>query len=101
MAKWVKREAWGNYKDPLQNHKFDGQLITVEKDGNKEIIVCNKLGNLFHEAKWYFGKHIGSKKISNIKSVVKRVNNRNAILKKITKQIKKNQEIEASTVTSE
>lgn len=27
MAKWTKTTPYGDYKDPLQNHKFDGQLI--------------------------------------------------------------------------
>ena len=33
MAKWKKTTPYGDYKDPLQNHKFDGQLL-FDKDGN-------------------------------------------------------------------
>jgi len=81
MAKWKKTSPWGDYKDPLQNHKFDGDLhFTSEKDST--LKVYTRISNILHEAKWYFGKHIGSKKLSNIIAFNRKANSTRAAIKK-------------------
>lgn len=81
MAKWKKTSPYGDYKDPLQNHKFDGDLhFTSEKDST--LKVYTRISNILHEAKWYFGKHIGSKKLSNIIAFNRKTNSTRAAIKK-------------------
>lgn len=79
MAKWTKPTPYGDYRDPLQNHKFDNQLIL--NPNTKKLEVYNKLGNILHEVKWYFGKHIGSKKLSRVKAVNRMTNTKRHLIK--------------------
>ena len=88
MAKWNKTSPWGDYKDFLQNHKFDDQLI-FNPNTNK-LEVFNRNGNILHEAKWYFGKHIGSKKLANVMYINKKANTKRALIKKAIKESEEN-----------
>ena len=63
-AKWVKTSPYGDYTDPLQNHKYDGMMIfnknSFSKDSSFNRIESTDM--LIHQARYYYGKHIGSKK---------------------------------------
>ena len=45
---WTKTSPWGDYKDPLQNHKFDGDLHFINKDSN-EVKVFTRIVTLLKE----------------------------------------------------
>jgi len=87
MAKWVKTSPYGDYKDPLQNHKFDDQLVINSKTGKLEVYDKNK--NILHEASWYFGKHIGSKKLSNVMAFNRRANEKRHHAKEYAEKLEK------------
>lgn len=72
MANWVKTTPYGDYRDPLQNHKFDDQLVFNANTNKFE--VYNRIKNILNEAKWFFGRHIGSKKLYRIQALNKRAN---------------------------
>ena len=89
MAKWNKTSPWGDYKDFLQNHKFDGDLhFTSEKDST--LKVYTRISNILHEARWYFGKHIGSKKLANVMHINRKANTKRALIKKAIKESEEN-----------
>jgi hypothetical protein len=88
MAEWVKSTPYGDYKDFLQNHKFDDQL--VYNVNTKKFVVYNKVKNILHAAKWYFGKHIGSKKLSRVAAINKQFNKQISQIKKSVNKIKEN-----------
>jgi hypothetical protein len=79
MANWVKTSPYGDYKDPLQNHKFDDKLIFNPKTNSFE--VYDYINNIRHEAKWYYGKHIGSKKLYRIQALNRRANSTKGFVK--------------------
>lgn len=83
MANWIKTTPYGDYKDPLQNHKFDDQLVFNSK--TLKLEVYNKIKNILHEAKWYYGKHIGSKKLGNIIALNRKVNDKRHLIKDYVK----------------
>jgi hypothetical protein len=80
MAKWKKTSPYGDYRDPLQNHKFDDNLIFNPK--TKKYQVYDSLANILHEAKWFFGKHIGGKKLKNVQYINRKSNKARAEMKK-------------------
>ena len=86
---WIKTSPWGDYKDPLQNHKFDGDLHFINKDSN-EIKVFTRISNILHEARWHFSKHIGSKKLANVMALNRKANSIRAIVKKAVQEEKLN-----------
>lgn len=88
---WTKTSPWGDYRDPLQNHKFDGELHFVNKDCT-EVRVYNRIRNILHEARWHYGKHIGSKKLGNIIAFNRQVNSTRAAVKKAVAASKQNEE---------
>lgn len=88
MANWMKTTPYGDYRDPLQNHKFDGQLL-FDKEGRFKG-VYKKLKNILHEASWYYGKHIGSKKLSNIKALNRKANSTRHLVKSYVRNKKEN-----------
>lgn len=95
MSKWTKTSPYGDYRDPLQNHKFDDCLIFNPK--TKKFEVYRKLDNLFNEAKWFFGKHIGSKKLSKIKSINRRSYTKKSLIKTIIENNKKSENTSEET----
>ena len=80
MAKWIKTTPYGDYRDPLQNHKFDGELHFTNANDNT-IKVCSKIKNTLHEAKWYYGKHIGSKRLANVIALNRKANSKRHLIK--------------------
>ena len=85
MAKWTKTTPYGDYKDPLQNNKFNKDLhFTNHNDST--LKVFSSIGNILHEAKWYFGKHIGSKKLSNVKALNKKTRAKRSLIKKFVEE---------------
>lgn len=80
MAKWIKTTPYGNYRDPLQNHKFTKDLHFTNHN-NATLKIFSGIGNILHEAKWYFGKHIGSKKLSNVKALNNKAKAKRSLIK--------------------
>lgn len=98
MAKWKKSTLYGDYKDPLQNHKFDDQLVL--NTNTNELKVYKKLANRLNEAKWYFGKHIGSKRVELIQRINRKANDKRHLIKdyiSFTKENKETKETENNT----
>lgn len=82
MAKWIKKTDYGDYRDPLQNHKFDGELL-FDKKGNF-IRVNRYMENIQSQLKYYYGKHLGSKSLWKMLNTIKRIH----IVSSKTNQIK-------------
>ena len=72
MAARKVKSLYGDYRDPLQNHKFDSQLILDKKTNT--WIPRTSLSNILHNAKRFYGKHVGSKKLQNILWTLNRAN---------------------------
>ena len=90
MAKWNKTTPCGDYSDPLQNHKFDGELHF--KDENlKTIIVRTKRHELLHHCRTLntHGKHVGSKPYKNLISPLKRYSKARSLYNKLLNSKKK------------
>jgi len=83
MAKWKKTSSYGDYRDPLQNHKFDTIVTNKEED---IILAENKHSSLIRQARWYYGKHIGSKKKTNLLNFISKGSNIRKILKTFKKK---------------
>ena len=95
MAKWVKKSSYGNYRDPVQNHKFDDWLVFNTK--TKKLVKVDKLANMINAARWFFGKHIGSKPLDRIRYTRRIPKISKAKLKRFIESIKNNEtSIEAS-----
>lgn len=90
MAKWVKTTPYGDYRDPLQNHKFDDQLVLNPKSNKLE--VYNRSKNILHEARWYFGKHIGSKRLANVIALNRKANSKRHLIKEYVNNSKRKAE---------
>lgn len=87
MAKWIKTSPYGDYKDPKQNHK------DVDYSSQKNRLIKNRY------VKFLFGKHIGSKKLTNILSVLKKANYNIAKMATVVKDNKTNKEESSSLNT--
>ena len=91
MAKWIKSTPYGDYKDPLQNHKFDGDLHF--RDENSMIVtVRTKRHELLHQCRTLgtHGKHIGSKTYKQLIGPLRRVNKARAAYNKMLKALENN-----------
>ena len=91
MAKWVKTTPYGDYRDPLQNHKFDGDLHFKNRKC-EELKVITRLSNILHEARWYFGKHIGSKRLANVIALNRKANSKRHLIKEYVNNSKRKAE---------
>ena len=80
MANWVKKSSYGDYKDPLQNHKFDGSMH-FEDEESLTIIVRTKQHELLHQCRKLMthGKHVGSKPHRNLKNALKAMSKAKAL----------------------
>lgn len=70
-AKRVKSPC-GDYRDPMQNHKFNGQLVLNKK--TNIWVPRTSLSNILHDAEKFYGKHVGSKKLQNLLWTINRAN---------------------------
>ena len=91
MAKWIKTTPYGDYKDPLQNHKFDGDLH-FKNGESEELKVITRLSNILHEARWYFGRHIGSKRLANVIALNRKANSKRHLIKEYVNNSKRESE---------
>lgn len=68
----ASNHSYGNYRDPLQNHKFDDRLGS-DKDGIT-VVGPSLQQNLIRAAHklMLVGKHIGSKTIKSLRQSVGR-----------------------------
>ena len=78
MAKWKKNTPYGDYRDPLQNHKFD--IVVTNKEG-EVVSVKNAHKILINQARYCFDKHAGSKRLKNLLSVIKKSDNIRGLIK--------------------
>ena len=63
----------GNYRDPEQNHKYDGRLDErITKEGIETIVKPSKNQNIINQAKriGIVGKHAGSKPIHKLTNAI-------------------------------
>jgi hypothetical protein len=78
MAKWKKSTPYGDYKDPLQNHKFD--IVVTDKYG--EVIRAENAHKvLVNQVRNCYGKHVGSKKLKNLLSFTTKSDNIKGLIK--------------------
>lgn len=78
MAKWKKNTPYGDYRDPLQNHKFD--IVVTDKDG--EVIHAENAHKvLVNQVRNCYGRHVGSKRLKNLLSFVKKSDNIRSLIK--------------------
>ena len=98
MAKWTKTSSYGDYRDPLQNHKFDDWLVFNTK--TNKLVKCDKLAARIHEARWFFGKHIGSKPLTNIINISSKPNTLRAKIKKYIRDINDSENKDTSVEAS-
>lgn len=65
------KHTYGDYRDPLQNHKHDGdvrQKYNPDTEMN-EIVVCpNRHQHMINQAKHYGSRHAGSKSMKTLMS---------------------------------
>lgn len=98
MAKWTKTSSYGDYRDSLQNHKFDDWLVLNTK--TNKLVRYDKLANTLHQARWFFGKHIGSKPLANIVSIIRKSNIPRANIKKYIRDINNSENKDTSVEAS-
>ena len=86
MAKWVKRTSYGDYRDPLQNHKFDNAIKFYDND-NKIVSFVTKQHTMLHQSRTLgiHGKHVGSKPLRNLLNPLNKFNKMRAAYKKLSK----------------
>ena len=91
MANWVKTTPYGDYKDPLQNHKFDGEMQFPD-DKLRIIAVRTKQHELLHQCRTLMthGKHVGSKPHKNLKNAIRSMSKAKALYNKMKIQASKN-----------
>ena len=72
MANWIKKTPYGDYDDPLQNHKFDRGLH-FRDDESMTIIVRTRRHELLHQCRTLrtHGKHVGSKPTRNLINAIR------------------------------
>ena len=77
MANWVKTTPYGDYKDPLQNHKFDKDMHFKDEE-SMTVIIRTKQHELLHQCRVLMthGKHVGSKPHRNLRNALTKRNNR-------------------------
>jgi len=99
MAKWIKKAPYGDYKDPLQNHKYDGE-IQFKDEKNKVIIIRTRLHELLHQCRTIgtHGKHVGSKPYKNLIAPLARIGKVRSAYNKAMKAL--NSIKETNTVTT-
>ena len=98
MANWIKTTPYGNYDDPLQNHKFDGELHFKDEE-TMTIIVRTRRHELLHHCRTLgtHGKHVGSKPTKNLISPLRRLSETREIYKRmLAARAKRNNENEAA-----
>ena len=74
MANWVKTTPYGDYDDPLQNHKFDGEMQFLD-DKLRIIAVRTRQHELLHQCRTLLthGKHVGSKPHRRLKNALRSI----------------------------
>ena len=96
MAKWAKVTPYGDYSDPLQNHKFDKEMHFVD-DKMKIVTVRTKQHELLHQCRVLFthGKHVGSKPHYRLKNAISTISKARELYNKMRKQAETNTSKEA------
>ena len=86
MANWVKTTPYGDYDDPLQNHKFDGEMQFPD-DKLRIIAVRTRQHELLHQCRILMthGKHVGSKPHKNLRNALKSMSKARALYNKMLK----------------
>ena len=74
MANWVKKTPCGDYKDPLQNHKFDNEMHFKDEE-TMTVVVRTKQHELLHQCRKLqtHGKHVGSKPHRRLKNALRSI----------------------------
>lgn len=80
MANWVKITPYGDYDDPLQNHKFDREMQFLD-DKLRVIAVRTRQHELLHQCRTLMthGKHVGSKPHKNLKNAIRSMSKAKAL----------------------
>ena len=84
MGNWVKTTPYGDYKDPLQNHKFDKELHFKDEE-SMTVIVRTKIHELLHQCRTLMthGKHVGIKPHENLKNALRTMSKARALYNKM------------------
>ena len=98
MAKWTKKTSYGDYNDPLQNHKFDGELHFKDAE-SKTVIVRTKQHELLHQCRVLMshGKHVGSKPHYRLKNALRSLSKAKALEKAIKKALEEKYQHQAES----
>lgn len=94
MAKWSKATVYGDYKDPLQNNKFNKELHFRDEDTHT-VIIRTRLHELLHQCRVLGtrGKHVGSKPHRNLISPLKRLNKSRESFNKFVENLKQQEKV--------
>ena len=90
MANWVKTTPYGDYKDPLQNHKFDKDMHFRDEE-IMTVIIRTKQHELLHQCRVLMthGKHVGSKPHRNLRNALRTMSRARALYNKMKEQASK------------
>ena len=84
MANWKKTTPYGDYSDPLQNHKFDKDLHFTNEELHT-VIIRTKRHEILHQCRTLgtHGKHVGSKPIKTLLGALRKVSEAGELYKRL------------------
>lgn len=90
MTSWVKTTPYGDYNDPLQNHKFDKDMHFKDEE-SMTIVIRTKQHELLHQCRVLMthGKHVGSKPHRNLRNALRTMSRARALYNKMKEQASK------------